>query len=186
MLLRPYLHLASVTLLIGCQSITDRDTQSRITGVTVSSTDRRNINGTPQLIASDTIRSEVGFWITTHAETEQAAAGSPVSSPWPGVIVNPTIASKSWLSVDRPIRHLGVSLPADTNLLSVEAIRNSFDGSHFDLLFPNLSPFAIVIAKFRPDRFSFERGPHLFRLRWESASGDVFRDSVQVYLDIDP
>lgn len=175
---------------VGCDGLPgpSGDDRFRITGVTAQPLDRRIVNGIPQQIVADTLRGQVAFWITTlsNQEPDQTIEQPAATSPFPGTVVNPTVASKSHLSVSRAIHHLGISIPAETNLLSVEAIRNSFDGSFFDLFFPGLSPFAITEVRFRTDRFSFEPGLHTFLLRWESAAGEVFADTVTAYLTLSP
>jgi hypothetical protein len=168
---------------VGCQGPSPNDFRHRITGVTVQAVDRRIVNGTSQLVFADTLFGQVSFWITTHMNQEPSltpellAALSPAQPP----VINPTVAAKSHLSVSRAIQHRGVSIPADTNLLSVEAIRNAIDSSQFDLFFPDLQA-AIVMVQFRTDRFHFEPGLHTFVLRWETADGEVFADTVTAYL----
>ena len=162
----------------------------RITGVTVEPLDRRDTpDGRRHFFIADTLRGQIAFMVTTHADLVQtdgpgASNRAPAADEMPGFIANPTEWQSRWLSVDRPVKHRGVEIPANTNLLAVEAIRNSFNGSTFDLSFGLLTPFAIGQVHVRTPAFEITPGPYVFSFRWATAAGEQFRDDVAVYIDV--
>lgn len=157
----------------------------RITGVSVRPLDRIDANGATSYFLTDTLRGQLAFAVETEAEPVVPAPASRQSAAGvdevPGMLVNPTLPERSWLSVDRPIVHRGVEIPAGTNLLEVEAIAESFDGSWVDLTFPPLSPFVLGQVHLRPIIFELPEGDYRFTFRWGSET-EVFSDTVAVHV----
>ena len=183
---------AALTAAPGCQGATDPGAPAavrtfRITGVTVQPLDRIDGKGITRFVFADTLRGQIAFNVTTHAEVLPDEGSAPAASsadPFPGHIANPVLFEKRWLSVDRPVRHRGVEIPAHANLLAVEAVRTSFNGTRSDLLFGLLTPFAVGQVHVRTDAFELAPGWHEFTFRWETADGELFSDVVPVYLDL--
>jgi hypothetical protein len=161
----------------------------RITGVEVRAIDRRQEGQLTHYFWADTLRQLVQFEVRAAferlpAEGGAAAADPLATDPYPGDIVNPTVRERNSIVLDRPVVHRGVEIPVGTNLVAVEAIRDSFDGSMSDLLHSGPSPFAVTAVAFRLRAFEFARGPHTFTFRWETAEGEAFTDSVSVFIDL--
>lgn len=162
----------------------------RITGVDVRAIDRRQDGQFTRYFQADTLRQLVQFEVRAAFERLPAGGGAAAATdplatdPYPGDVVNPTLRERSSIVLDRPVLHRGVEIPAGTNLVAVEAIRNSFDGMMSDLLHSGPSPFAVTEVAFRLRAFEFARGPHTFTFRWETAEGERFTDSVAVVIDL--
>lgn len=194
------LALAAIATLAGCADPagparleTERAREAprfRITGVDVRAIDRRQEGQFTHYLWSDTLRQLVQFEVRAAFERLPDAGGAArvddplASDPYPGDIVNPTLRERTSIVLDRPVVHRGVEIPAGTNLVAVEAIRNSFDGMMSDLLHGGPSPFTVSTVAFRLYAFEFARGPHTFTFRWETAEGEAFTDSVAVVIDL--
>src|SRR5688500_8332071 len=137
--IRSSIAAAGLAAVVGCQGATDLGSgvpvavrTFRITGVTVQPLDRIDGNGVTRFVFADTLRRQIAFTVTAHAEVlpdEGSAPEAASADPFPGHIANPVLFDKRWLSVDRPVRHREVEIPAYTNLLAVQAVRTSFNGS---------------------------------------------------------
>lgn len=162
----------------------------RITGVDVRAIDRRQEGQLTHYFWTDTLRQLVQFEVRAAFERLPSAGGAAAATdplatdPYPGDLVNPTLRERNSIVLDRPVIHRGVEIPAGTNLVAVEAIRNSFDGMMSDLLHSGPSPFAVTEVAFRLHAFDFAPGPHTFTFRWETAEGEVFADTVAVVIDL--
>lgn len=191
-LARPLLAIAALVLAAcgGATGVEDGPAAPalRITGVSVVPTDR---DAGPVIGYShaDTLRREVAFGVVAKAVVEHGDGRPPsqiyeMKGDLPTVVLNPTVAARSWLSVDRAIRHRGVEIPAGTNLLAVPAIRDSFDGVSGDLVFSPLRPVSVQQARLRPGAFELAPGPYRFTFRWETAAGERFEDTVAAYVKL--
>ena len=160
----------------------------RITGVTVHPLERIHEDGVIRYEITDTLRNRIAFTVSTHAERVGASdaeneGAHAHADQNPGFLVNPTIPGESWLSLDRPIR-CGVEIPAGTNLLMIDAARNTLPGTPPVVLFGQLSPFAVGEVHLSTQACDLTPGPYVFTFRWQTAQGDVFEDVVAVYVDL--
>lgn len=95
-------------------------------------------------------------------------------------VTNPTVASKTKLTLDKPVKFKGKVVPAGTNLLEFK----KFDGSFFNVHVPELTPLAIHSATIKSG-FEIPADTYVVKLEWSTAKGETFSDAVKVFIDVD-
>ena len=181
----------TLIFLTGCTTDSDTDDLTKIpvvtiTGVEVKPLDQEGNNH----FYTDTLRNSFRFSVYTDYDIigyEEISSGSAVynSDLLPGIIANPTQSEYASVSFNKPIDYRGRTIEPGLNLYKDDEIMGSFDGSGMDLLFnPYLSPFAIGQVVFKKEAFSTENGEHQIIFKWGNNDGEIFSDTVHVYLDL--
>jgi hypothetical protein len=98
----------------------------------------------------------------------------------PFEILNPTVESKSSLTLDKPVTFKGENVPAGTNLLNYK----KFDGSFMNVHMPDLFPFAIHSATIMKD-FKLPADHYVVTFKWTTKQGGIISDTAKVYIDVD-
>lgn len=161
---------------------------SRITGVSVRPVEREHVRAQINDFFSDTLRTRIYFAVTTQYEVIdvrliESSCQDDAGDCWPGDIANPTLDSLRWMRLDTPIYYKGRRIEAGVNLLDDEDLVHSFDGSQFDFFFPSgLSPYADQAVTMKPEVITIEEGWHEIEFGWGTADGEVFSDTVRVYI----
>lgn len=154
----------------------------RITGVDVTPIDREQRDGQTHYSFPDTLRGQVAFQAETEyeklGEETVACPDDPLADPMPGQVVNPVEGMGYVVRFDRPLQVLDEAIPAETNLLEVEALQDEYG------LRSRLSPFAIVELHFDRTIYTFPEDAYRGAFAWITSEGEIIGDSVQVYIDL--
>ena len=98
----------------------------------------------------------------------------------PFKVLNPTVGSKSSLTLDKAIKFKGEEVPAGTNLLKYK----KFDGAFFNVHVPDLTPFAVGGATIMKD-FELRADTYHVKFEWTTDQGEVISETVKVFIDVD-
>lgn len=155
----------------------------RITGVEVKPLDRQvRANGHIDYFYSSTLREQVVFAVeATHetlSEESVECPDDPLIDVAPGRVVNPIEGFGHIVQFDRSIQAAGAAIPAETNLLQVEALDDDYG------LRTRPSPFAIAEVRFDRATFSFPPDDYRATFAWITSEGDVLQDRVDVRIDL--
>ncbi len=129
-------------------------------------------------ITNDAKSDKLTHWIRFDVLPKYRVVKGTESQPFK--ILNPTVAAKSSLTLDKPIKFLGKPVPAGTNLLKFK----KFDGSLLNIHMPDLFPLAIHSATISRD-FEIPADTYHVTFKWTTSSGEVFTDKVKVFIDVD-
>ena len=140
-----------------------------LTGVKVTPIDKTERGD----VKSDRLTHGIRFDIQTTYVLVKGTEAEPFE------ILNPTVESKSSLTLDKPVTFKGENVPAGTNLLKYK----KFDGSFLNVLMPDLFPFAIHTASIMKD-FELPADTYNVKLEWTTTQGQVFSETVKVYIDV--
>jgi len=186
------LFIFSITLVFisGCSTESESDDSEKIpvvmiTGVEVRPLDQEGNNH----FYTDTLRNQFRFSVYTDYEIigyeeVQTVIDEHDQDKLPGIITNPTHPEYASIQFNKPIGYQSRPIEPGNNLFEDEEIMNSFDGAGMDLLFnPHLSPFAIGQIVFKKAAFYVEPGEYQIEVSWGNGE-EIFRDTVQVYLDL--
>jgi hypothetical protein len=142
--------------------------------VTVVPINRTTKNGKTVDAKSD----KLTHWIRFDVLPKYAVAKGSGAKPFK--ILNPSITTKSSLTLNKPITFKGKQVPAGTNLLKFR----KFDGSRFNIHMPDLFPLAVHSVTITRD-FEIPAGSYDVTFKWTTASGQVFSDKVRVFIDVE-
>ena len=126
-------------------------------------------------VKSDRLTHQIRFDIEPRYEIVKGTEAQPFK------ILNPTVGTKSSLTLDKPITFKGEIVPAGTNLLK----HKKFDGAFFNVHLPDLFPSAINSAIIRRD-FVFPADTYTVKFAWTTEAGAVLSETVKVHIDIHP
>ena len=165
-----------------------------ITGVKIHPLEQKVIDGITDIRYSYTLTSQLEFEIepiTTPVniqdlpEIKRRYATEKYPSPTLYEI-NETIPEKSVLRFDKPIKYKGVTIPANQNILEVEAVKNSFDGSFLAVYFPDvLAPEILKSVDMELEDFIIPHGIYHIYFQWGTAFGQIFSDTIEVDIQLE-
>jgi hypothetical protein len=80
---------------------------------------------------------------------------------------------------DRSIRAFGTTIPAETNLLEVDTLKDDYG------LRTRPSPFAIAEVRFDQATYTFPEGDYQSTFAWVTSDDEMLRDRVTVHIAVE-
>ena len=165
-----------------------------ITGVEIRPLDQQVIDGKTHFLYSKTLTSQLDFEIhpvIRSVDVQELPAikqqyATP-DNPVPTLSqINETIPEHSVLRFDKPIQYKDITIPANQNILEVEAVKNSFDGSFMAVGFPDvLTPEVIHSVYLKHEDFNIPHGMYHIYFQWGTAFGQIFSDTIEVNIQLE-
>lgn len=145
----------------------------RLTGVKVVPIERSKVDGKTSDAESDKLTHWIRFDI--HGNFDRV----PGTEKLPFTILNRPDATKSRLTLDKPIKFQGKMVPAGTNLLKFK----KFNGRQFNVMMPDPFPFAIHSVRIQSG-FQIPADTYTVTFEWLTATGELVSDVVTVHIDV--